>query len=438
MPSWFPFIASTLLAVIPVGIWIRIISRLGEEKGLLIKTFLLGTFSVIPPFILIFLFDRYPQLNVYLLISREVGAFALAALLTNLVVGIIEEIGKHLIVRVIDKRHPEYLQTISSALRLSICAGLGFSFAENIFYFYSITTNPSYGASDLFTTFIFRSIFTMCGHMIFSGIFGYFFGIGKFAPDVSEQARWEGDPLRFARFFSRITGRMVYQVVREQKILTGLFLAMVMHAAFNVSLDLGHKLPAIGIVAAGALYIFYLLRTKSGHLMFSILKRRDSSMSPKDEEVVLELLGMALKEGRLQEVIQMCDRLLLRDPDNNVVKLFKAKAADNEKLRQVYYSIKNYLSKTRAPQSLPESQLTPKSAALKSTGVSMSVTNEKLVLEVMDMWYREGNYDQVLNVANRLLERNPSSEGAKLLLQKSLDKGKLENIFNSLSKLFEE
>lgn len=430
MPSWFSLIASTVLAVIPVGIWLRIVSKKAEERGLLIKTFLFGTFSVIPPFILIFLFERYPNINFYSIINSSVEEIAFAILLTNLLVGVIEEIAKHLIVRIIDKRHPEYIQTISSAVQLSICAGLGFAFAENIFYFYTISTNEQFGAADLFSTFIFRSVFTMCGHMVFSGIFGYFFGIGKFAGDITDQARWEGSNLRFARWFSRISGRMVFQVVREQKILIGLFIAIVMHAAFNVSLDMEYKFPAILIVTIGALYIGYLLKTKSGHLMFSITKRRASSMSLKDEEVVLELLGMWFKEGRMDEVIKICDRLLQRDPDNNVVKLFRAKATDNEKLKQVFNTLKDYLSKD-----------SPDFAAINSGNKdnnAMKIQDEKLVLEVMDMWYKEGNYDKVLSVANRLLERNPTSKGAQILLKKSLDKTKLENIFVSLQKLFQE
>ena len=302
MPSWFPIAASTILAVIPVIIWLRIIQKQGSEKGPYIKTFLLGTLAVVPPFILIFVFDRFPQLNIYSLINRTVAQVALAALMTNVVVAVIEELGKNFIVRVIDRRHPEYIQTLSSALALSLCAGLGFSFAENIFYFYNIWLNPSFNVADLFSTFIFRSLFTMCGHMIFSGIFGYYFGIGKFAADITEAARFSGRNLFFTRFIARITGRMPFEVVRETKNLTGLFIAMAMHAAFNISLDLQQKLPSLLIVVFGALFVLYLLKTKSGHLLFSVTKRKASTMAAKDEDVVIELMGMWLKEGKLNEV----------------------------------------------------------------------------------------------------------------------------------------
>ncbi|MEK7523690.1 MAG: PrsW family glutamic-type intramembrane protease [Patescibacteria group bacterium] len=426
MPTWFPAIASIILALVPVFVWLDLIHREGEDKGIYIKTFLAGTFAVIPPFALILLFDKVPELNIYSLITRSVHEVALAALLTNIVVGIVEEIGKNIIVRVVDKRHPEYVQTISSALRLSICAGMGFAFAENIFYFYNVWVNPQFGAQDLFATFVFRSVFTMCGHMVFSGIFGYYFGIGKFSADITEFERWEGKGLWLARLVSRLTGKMTFQVVREFKNLQGLFLAMTLHAAFNVSLDLEHKLPSILIVAVSVIYILYLLQTKSGHLMFSMTRRRASSMAPKDEDVVLELLGMWTAQGKYADVIQICDRLLARDPDNNVVKLFRAKAGDNAELKGFYTSLKAVFEKN--------------AAFMGGSGeaLALPVGDEKVVLEVMDKWYQEKKYGQVLDVAKKLLDRNPQSQGAKVLLDKALDKEKIKRVFDSLSELFKE
>ena len=426
MPQWFPIVASTVLALIPVVIWLQIIHKEGEERPLYIKTFLFGTFAVVPPFILIFLFQRFPELNIYSLINSSIEQVALAALLTNIVVGIIEEIAKNIIVRIIDKRHPEYIQTIGAALKLSICAGLGFSFAENIFYFYNIWTNPAFGITDLFTTFVFRSMFTMCGHMVFSGIFGYYFGIGKFAADITEHARWEGRSMWFTRFLSRITGKLTFEVVREEKNLIGLFLAMSMHASFNALLDLQHKLPPILIVTGGALYIAYLMQTKAGHLLFSMIKRRASNMAQRDEDVVMELIGMWTKEGKFEEVIKICDRLLARDPDNNVVKLFKAKAADNEDLKRLYTSLKEVFKKGDK-----------KNAGMLALLPSIPVEHEKVVLEVMDKFYKEGNYKEVLNVANNLLARNPQSEGAKILLNKAMEKEKILHAFEALSQLFQ-
>ncbi|PJC37174.1 hypothetical protein CO046_01940 [Candidatus Peregrinibacteria bacterium CG_4_9_14_0_2_um_filter_53_11] len=430
MNEFIPIIASVILALIPVVIWLNVIQEKGEDRSIYIKTFLFGTLSVVPPFILIFLFERYPELNIYSIINTSVEQLIYVALLTNIVVGVIEEIGKNVIVRITDKRHPEYIQTLSRALKLSICAGLGFAFAENIFYFYSIWVNPYYGTGDLVTTFIFRSIVTTCGHMVFSGIFGYYFGVGKFSADITEFAKWQGQSLGFVRWISRLTGRLPFQVVREFQNFKGLFIAMGMHALFNASLDLNNKLFAIGIVGAGAVYVFYLMKTRSGRLLFSVIKRRGSSMAARDEDVVLELLGMWTKEGRLAEVMQICDRLLERDPDNNVVKLFKAHAADNQKLKEAYTALKSVFAKSKQQQPEPANQATP--------SPTLSLEDEKIVLESMGMLYKEGEYKKVLEIANRLMARNPNSSGARVLLEKALDKQKIDNAFNSLSKLFED
>lgn len=433
MPNWFPIAASSLLALVPVVIWLTIIRRESgdEERSLYIKTFLSGTLAVVPPLILILIFSKYPQYDIYEKIKNSIQDAALVAILTNVIVGVIEEIAKNVIVRVIDKRHPEYIQTISSALRLSICAGLGFSFAENIFYFYNVWINPQFGAQDLFSTFVFRSIFTMCGHMVFSGIFGYYFGLGKFAADLTEFARWKGSGVWFARIIAKMTGRMTFQAVREMKNLQGLIMAMSIHAFFNASLDLQHKLPSILIVGISVLYVFYLLKTKSGHLMFSVTKRRASTMAARDQDVVMELLGMWSKEGRYKEVMQICDKLLERDPDNNVVKLFKAKAADNEKLRHVFESLKDVMKKSA--DAVPAGS----SASVHGQNLAvLSAQDEKTVLELLNLWFQEEKYNQVLEVSKRLLERNPNSQGAKVLLDKAIDKAKVQKVFDSLSMLF--
>lgn len=62
--------------------------------------------------------------------------------------------------------------------------------------------------------------------------------------------------------------------------------------------------------------------------------------------------------------------------------------------------------------------------------------DEKIVIEAMQTWYRNGEHRHVLDVAKRLLARNPQSEGAKLLLAKSIGKARLEEVMNSLTRLF--
>ena len=68
-------------------------------------------------------------------------------------------------------------------------------------------------------------------------------------------------------------------------------------------------------------------------------KARPSTIGTEEENVVIELMGMWINEGKYKEVIEICDRLSLRDPDNNVVKLFRAKAIDLKKIDRVKRAI---------------------------------------------------------------------------------------------------
>ena len=426
MPTWLIIVIAVLLAIAPVAIWYSILLRQEElKKRTLFWIFAGGTISVVPIFLLQFLWDRYPQINIYRLIENNITNAVEAAVLTFALVGITEEIVKHLVVRFTDKWHPEYINTIKNALVFSIVSALGFAFAENIFYFYNIYVH--YGVGDLISSFIFRSVFTAMGHMIFSAIFGYYFGIAKFATAITEHAKLTGTKFYITRFFGRLFGWKTYEIYRQQKILQGLLIAMSVHAVFNTLLQMGMVLPVIVLILLCAIYVYYLMKRKTGNLLFSFSARRQSTMIPQDEDVVLELLGMWSKEGKYKEVVEICDRLLKRDPDNNVVKIFKAKARENERVRDVYEKLKNVFQKTNSAEL----------AGSAGTGAILNPEDEKVVAEVMDAWYKDGKYSEVINVAKRLLEKNPNSRGARIILEKAFDKKKAEDLFISLQKLFE-
>ncbi|MEK7529074.1 MAG: PrsW family intramembrane metalloprotease [Patescibacteria group bacterium] len=431
MPTWAIITLAVLLALLPVVAWYRILLR--EEavtKRVLFWIFVGGSLSVVPIFFIQFLWGKFPRFNPFLLIESSVTNVAEAAILTFIVVGVMEEVVKHLVVRYTDSRHPEYIETLRHALVFSIVSALGFAFAENIFYFRQIYI--VYGVGDLVTSFIFRSIFTAMGHMTFSAVFGYYFGIAKFAESITEHAKWSGKSMPITRMFGKIFGWKTYEVYRQRKILEGLFLAMGLHAIFNFLLEMGQVLPVILLILASATFVYYLIKHTTGNLLFSFTARRESTMATRDEDVVIELLGMWSNEGRLKEVIDICDRLLLRDPDNNVVKIFKAKAQDNQKLRAAYEKLKEVFKKTDITTG------TQSVAGIKtSQGSAIKADDEKIIAEVMQTWYKDEKYSQVIDVAKRLLEKNPNSSGAKVILEKAFSKQKAEELFSSLKKLFE-
>ena len=70
-------------------------------------------------------------------------------------------------------------------------------------------------------------------------------------------------------------------------------------------------------------------------------------MAKKDEDVVVELLGMWFQQEKYVDVMHICERLLERDPDNNVVKLFQAKAMDKMDDKDTYKKILGTVLKQR-------------------------------------------------------------------------------------------
>jgi hypothetical protein len=91
----------------------------------------------------------------------------------------------------------------------------------------------------------------------------------------------------------------------------------------------------LSVIAAFAL-LLYLVKSKEENLVLvnEIDTRRISSMAKRDEETVIEYVGELYNKGEFSQVIEVCERLLERDPDNLVVKLFQAKAHDKKKLKE--------------------------------------------------------------------------------------------------------
>ncbi len=337
---WWQLVIAAILAVIPVIIWIKIMLKKDFEgsKGKLVLIFLLGTLTVLPLIGIQYLWYLNPEWDVYLWIEENIATTNIAAgfLATFIVVGIMEEIVKGSVVRIADTGKSS-VKTINDAVKFSILAALGFAFSENIHYFYSVLKQGDFGAT--YSTVVFRSSFTVCAHMVFSAIFGYYYGMGKFSKHLIEQEEWTGEKYSLANLLNKVKIPKHF-IVKHQKIFMGLLIAMVMHAAFNFFLSQNMMIEAMSIILIGFIFVQFLMHRKAGKLVLTGAEGQ-SSMAEMDEDVVLELIGMWFNAGKYEDVIEICDRLLLKDPDNKVIKLFKAKAVDKAKVGKAVNSIKS-------------------------------------------------------------------------------------------------
>lgn len=296
---------------------------------------------------------RLPEFDPVNAIEKGATSTGLATILTLILFAALEENIKLYVVKTIDRK-TLFISKINDSIRFCIAAALGFSFVENIYYLYSWW--PVISTGDLGRMYFFRSIFTTAAHMTYSGILGYYYGIGKFSMVINQQNIAEGNTDKLSLFIAKIFDLPPSEGLRQKTILKGLIIAIGMHFTINYLLQLQEErniqilFPIVIFCNIGMyLYLQYLLKRKAGHLILLTdpTTKKISTIAKKDEEVVIELLSMWLKDERYVDVIHICERLLQRDPDNNVVKLFKAKAMDKMDNNNIYKEILGTVVKTQ-------------------------------------------------------------------------------------------
>jgi len=388
---------STIFAALPAAIWLYIFFKKTEQgKGVVALIFGLGCLT--PPALLILQWLWDPPLqtleqglfqvpfsdtiiqlpHIFQQILEITSKFNLSKFVENTFTGensgfiamfilfaALEEIIKMYVIISIDRR-TLLIKTLDDSIKFALASALGFAFAENIYYLYQYW--PTISTGDLINMYVFRSIFTACAHMIFSSIFGYHYGIGKFAIDITAQNRVTGaTPSFFEKMISKILGLPLSQAFQQKMALKGLVLAISIHATYNYLLQFNKMLPVIIFVILGYAYLKYLLSRKAGNLVLAsdISTKQKSTFGKKDEEVVIELLGMWFNDKRYVDVIHICERLLERDPDNNVIKLFKAKAMDRLDDKDTYKTILSTVVKTKDDVSVNDKNIISKYVAEK-------------------------------------------------------------------------
>ncbi|MBT6069219.1 PrsW family intramembrane metalloprotease [Candidatus Peregrinibacteria bacterium] len=335
----FKYSAAALMALIPVFVWIYVwFKKNQQESKHIFFVFFLGTLTVLPILGLQLLWMYHPELDVYGYINASVTNPLIWFTVTYMLAGVLEELAKGSIIYWLDFSSIQ-IKTINNCIKYNLLVGLGFAFSENILYFYSGIRGGDF--LNLFGVFMFRGMFTVCAHMIFSSIVGYFYGLAKFSDPIVKQEKWQGREHKLVRWYAHLKGTDPRRLLPKIKWWTGVLIAMIMHGAYNLSLISGYIWLAALIVIGGFFYVRYLSTRRAGNLVLAMTgAARPSLMAPRDEEVVLELLGMWMNEGRFDEVSGICTRLLERDPDNRVVKLFQAKAEDRKVTKNTFSKFK--------------------------------------------------------------------------------------------------
>jgi RsiW-degrading membrane proteinase PrsW (M82 family) len=184
------------------------------------------------------------------------------ALIITVSLATLEEFVKHLIVRFVDDNR---LKSIDDAIEFSILVGLGFAFAENIFYFFSAMKTGSF-----VQIFIFRSILSVFAHVFFSGVFGYFYGLAHFATPIYHKEVHENRHvvLRFLHKIFHMRGSVLFH---EEKMMEGLLIAAILHSIFNYLLQLNQIVFVVPFLFVGFFVLSYLFDKKQDHKEFQFV-----------------------------------------------------------------------------------------------------------------------------------------------------------------------
>lgn len=262
-------LGSIILACVPAFMWGYIFYKKHPEKrNLAGLTFFVGALAVFPILIYKLLWQFFPWINAFKVANNykdDIIGFSnfivvpLSVIITFMIVGVIEETMKLISVKVVDD---DEIKDIDDSMEFFIIAALGFSFTENILYFYNIWITQ--GPQNLFLPFLFRSSFSTFAHLIFSGILGYYYGIAHFSkPILQEEIKTNRNHWTIAlhKILSFNQDRMFYQ----EKLMEGLLIAIGLHAIFNILLEMSLTFLIVPFAISGYISLNYLFAKKETH-----------------------------------------------------------------------------------------------------------------------------------------------------------------------------
>ena len=280
MTSTTQIVASILLASVPAMVWSYIFYKKDPvHASKAVATFLVGMLAVIPMLAYKWSWQFFPQINVFnytntlqadVLHFSPLLVLPVGSILAFMFVGVIEEYLKHRVVVQVDRG---FFRNIDDAIEFSIIAALGFAFIENVLYFYYIWEFQ--GTDTVLISFVFRSLFSTFAHVLFSGIYGYFYGLAYFADPIwAEKNREKRHP--FLNTLHKFTHFKKSRVFQAEKLTEGLLLATVLHAIFNILLEMNVTFFMIPFLLIGYNYLNHLFHKKENLKYYGFLAGSDS------------------------------------------------------------------------------------------------------------------------------------------------------------------
>lgn len=297
--------ACAFLAAFPAVSWGYIFFRKQpEDRKHTFLTFMLGALAIFPILLYKWLWQFFPNINIFSYAKNfehdliGISGFVMIPVSVIIVfafIGVIEEVMKQSVVHAVDDNR---IRHIDDAIMFSILAAIGFSFTENIIYFYNIW--QSQGPENLLVPFLFRSVFSTFAHILFSALFGYYYGIAHFAKPLLQQKLRDNrhgiwDALH--KIFKFKTANLFH----EEKIFEGLFLAVVLHAIYNIFLEMNWTFIMVPYLIIGYAFVAHLFNMKENHKQLDLLLVHERN-NPGPQRRLTRGFAKIFRRGRTQQL----------------------------------------------------------------------------------------------------------------------------------------
>lgn len=276
LSSFLQIIAGcAFLAAFPAAAWGYVFYKKQSEDRLhTFATFALGALAVFPILLYKYLWKFFPGINILSYAKNfendliGISGFAmipLSVIITFMFIGVLEEVMKMSVVHAVDDQK---IRHIDDAIMFSILAALGFAFTENILYFYTIWSKQ--GPDHLLVSFLFRSIFSTFAHILFSALFGYYYGIAHFAKPLLQKELTD-KRYGFWDWFHKVFKFKTAELFHEEKMLEGLTIAVLLHAVYNIFLEMNWTFIMVPYLVLGYAFVSHLFTLKENQKRMDLL-----------------------------------------------------------------------------------------------------------------------------------------------------------------------
>lgn len=260
---------AAFVALIPAVIWCMLFYKEHKQRmSLVVLMFFSGMLSTAPILFYDSMVRHGVELQFFLFrivpenFTRSSNAFVsgnlvgvtgmrstlVATLISFMIVGLIEEVSKFWVLK---KSGKQFFSSIDDVLQLGIIVAIGFAFAENVLnpsYFLAFVRQylihpdvPNWGA--FMGNVLGRAILTNMVHILSSGVLAYFYGLVLFADPLLKEQHAAGKKHWLPLLLHRILNQPEKNFYRNEKMVWGLVLSIVLHGMFNFLVTLPDLLP---------------------------------------------------------------------------------------------------------------------------------------------------------------------------------------------------